>query len=67
MWPTAKEAVKKSPNEQERFAQRRKVAEGAKRTMQLLFASLCALAPLREIVFFHRFESRGKSGRWNDF
>ena len=53
MWPAAKEAVKKSPNEQKRFIRQPtdKVAEGAMRTKQLLFVSLCALAPLREIVY----------------
>jgi hypothetical protein len=44
--------VKKSPEEQKHFTQRRKVVEGAKKTKQLFFASLCALAPLREIVYF---------------
>ena len=52
MWPAAQEAVKKSLNEQKHSTQRRKVAEGAKRTEQLFFASLCALASLREIVCF---------------
>ena len=51
MWPAAQEAVKKSLNEQKHSTQRRKVAEGAKRTEQLFFASLCALASLREIVY----------------
>jgi hypothetical protein len=46
------EAVKKSPEEQKHFTQRRKGLEGAKKTEQLLFASLCALASLREIVYF---------------
>jgi hypothetical protein len=44
--------VKKSPEEQKHFTQRRKGLEGAKKTEQLLFASLCALASLREIVYF---------------
>jgi hypothetical protein len=51
-FPTACEAVKKSREEQKHFTQSRKVAEGAKRTKQLSFASLCALASLREIVCF---------------
>jgi mRNA-degrading endonuclease RelE of RelBE toxin-antitoxin system len=47
-----KEAVKKSLEEQKHFTQRRKVLEGAKKTKQLSFAILCALASLREIVHF---------------
>jgi ABC-type multidrug transport system permease subunit len=46
------EAVQKSLKEQKHFTQRRKVQEGAKKRKQLLFASLCALASLREIVYF---------------
>jgi hypothetical protein len=48
----ANEAVKKSLKEQKHFTQRRKVQEGAKKRKQLFFASLCALASLREIVYF---------------
>src|SRR5208283_5920674 len=48
----ANEAVKKCREEQKHFTQRRKVAEDAKKTKKLLFASLCALASLREIVYF---------------
>jgi hypothetical protein len=44
------QGVKKSRNEQKHFTQGRKVAKDAKRTMELYFASLCALASLREIV-----------------
>jgi hypothetical protein len=47
-----KEAVKKSLEEQKHFTQRRKVQEGAKKRKQLSFATLCALASLREIVYF---------------
>ncbi len=48
----ADEAVKKCREEQKHFTQRRKVAEDAKKTKKLLFANLCALASLREIVYF---------------
>jgi hypothetical protein len=58
----AGEAVKKFQDEQKHFTQRRKVAEGAKKTQKLLFASLCALASLREIVyFFTSWDARGTS------
>ena len=43
--------MNKSLNKQKHFTRRRKVAEGAKRTKELFFASLCALASLREIVY----------------
>jgi hypothetical protein len=46
------EAVKKSLDEQKHFTQRRKAGKGAKKTKQLFFASLHALASLREIVGF---------------
>ena len=46
------EAVKKSLDEQKHFTQRRKAGKGAKKTKQLFFASLRALASLREIVGF---------------
>jgi hypothetical protein len=52
--------VKKSLKEQKHFTQRRKVQEGAKKTKQLFFASLCALASLREIVYF--FTASGAMG-----
>jgi hypothetical protein len=45
------EAVKKSLDEQKHFAQRRQAGKGAKETKQLFFASLRALASLREIVY----------------
>jgi hypothetical protein len=48
----AREDAKESRNEQKCFTQRRKVAEDAKRTKPLSFALLCALASLREIVYF---------------
>jgi hypothetical protein len=50
----AQEAVKKSLEEQKHFIPptRDKVQEGAKKRKQLFFASLCALASLREIVYF---------------
>ena len=58
----AQEAVKKLQDEQKHFTQRRKVAEDAKKTRKLLFASLCALASLREIVcFFTPSQAVGKS------
>jgi len=44
--------VKKSRQEQKHFTQRHKGAEDAKKTKQLFHASLCALASLREIVYF---------------
>ena len=44
--------MKKSQEEQKHFTQRRKALEGAKETKQLFFAILCALASLREIVYF---------------
>jgi len=44
--------VKKSLEEQKHFTQGRKVQEGAKKRKQLFLASLCALASLREIVYF---------------
>jgi hypothetical protein len=44
--------VKKPLDEQKHFTQRRKVVEGAEKTKQLFFASLCALASLREISIF---------------
>jgi hypothetical protein len=48
----AKEAVKKSLNEQKHIAQRRKGAEAEKKTKQLFNPNLCASASLREIVYF---------------
>jgi hypothetical protein len=57
------EAMKKSLNEQKHFTQRRKVAEGAKKTKQLSLASLCALASLREIVYlFTASNAQGQVG-----
>jgi hypothetical protein len=44
--------VKKSLEEQKHFTQRRKVLEGPKKTKQLFFATLCAMASLRETVPF---------------
>jgi hypothetical protein len=52
------EAVRKCREEQKHFTQRRKVAEDAKKTKKLLFANLCALASLREIVYFFTASSR---------
>ncbi len=46
------EAVKKPPEQEKHFTQSRKGPEGAKKTKRLFFASLCALASLREIVYF---------------
>jgi hypothetical protein len=40
------------------FTQRRKVVEGAKKTRQFFFASLCVLASLREIVDFFTASNR---------
>jgi hypothetical protein len=51
--------VKEFLHEQKHFTQRRKVAEDAKRTKELLFANLCALARLREIVYFLHAFRRG--------
>ena len=39
-------------------ARRDKVVEGAKKTKQLFFVSLCALASLREIVYFFTASNR---------
>jgi hypothetical protein len=55
--------VKKFQEEQKHFTQRRKVAEGAKKTQKLLFASLCALASLREIVYIFTASSAIDTGR----
>jgi hypothetical protein len=44
--------VKKSPEEQKHFTQRRKGPEGEKKTRQFFFARLCALAPSRELFDF---------------
>jgi hypothetical protein len=46
--------VKLSLDEQKHFIRRLtdKVVEGAEKTKQLFFACLCALASLREIVYF---------------
>ena len=46
--------MKKSLEEQKHFIPptRDKVPEGAKKTKKLFFATLCALASLREIVYF---------------
>jgi hypothetical protein len=48
----AQEAVKLSLDWQKHFTQRCKVAKCAKKTRQLLIADFCALASLREIVYF---------------
>jgi hypothetical protein len=40
----ANEAVKKFLDRQKHFTQRRKVAEDAKKTKELLFANLCTFA-----------------------
>jgi hypothetical protein len=44
--------VKKSPEEQKHFTQRRKGLEGAKKTGQFFFARHCVLAPWRELFDF---------------
>jgi hypothetical protein len=56
----AGEAVRKCREERKHFTPRRKDAKDAKRTKLRLFASLCALAPWREIVhFFTPSDARG--------
>jgi hypothetical protein len=55
--------VKKSLDEQNSFTQRRKGAKGAKGAKRTLVASLCAFAPLREIVYFSHLLPRVK-GAW---
>jgi hypothetical protein len=44
--------VKKYLEEQKHFTQRRKAAKDAKKAKQLFIGNLCALASLREIVYF---------------
>jgi hypothetical protein len=44
--------VKKSPEEEKHFTQRRKGLEGAKKTKLLFFACLCVFAPWRELFDF---------------
>jgi hypothetical protein len=54
--------VKKSPEEQKHFTQRRKGPEGAKKTRQFFFACLCVLAPWRELFdFFTRSKPWGRT------
>jgi hypothetical protein len=61
------EVVKECREEQKHFTPRRKDAKGAKRTKQLYFASLRALAPWREIFqSFRTFVGLGwiRTSRW---
>jgi hypothetical protein len=44
--------VKKSPEEEKHFTQRRKGLEGAKKTKLFFLACLCAFAPWRELFDF---------------
>ena len=56
-----REAVKKSPDDEKHSTQRREVVEGAMKTKQLLFASLCGLVSLLEIVCFFTASREGSS------
>ncbi len=44
--------VKKSPEEEKHFTQRRKGLEGAKKTKLFFLACLCVFAPWRELFDF---------------
>jgi hypothetical protein len=55
--------VKQSRQLQKHFTQRHKVVEGAKKTEQLFFPSLCALASLREIVFLFAASQKDRNVR----
>jgi hypothetical protein len=46
------EGVKKPPEEEKHFTQRRKGLEGAKKTKLFFSACLCAFAPWRELFDF---------------
>jgi hypothetical protein len=50
--PTACEAVKKFPGRAKAFRAETQSRRGTKKTMPLIFPSLCASASLREIVYF---------------